>query len=294
MRISTCVVSSNEAPLYLDFYPLVRRLWQELVGIRCVLVLVADSIPDRLKPFADDILLSPPIDGVHTAFHAQCVRLLAPQLLNEPDGVLISDIDMLPMSRRYFIDTVSDCPADALAIYRGDDRARYSQEIPICYNAASSRTWGEVIAPVSSMGDVSEVLRGWRSAVEYSGVPGRDGWQTDQHILHDAVHKFDRSRVCWLRDWRTGFHRLGRPIREQGFNRLELRLARAGWYADHHLGRPMSEFSDLNEQIASAVLDGQEMPALLQGFLGLSVVRRIYAARVRARRAAAASGQAGR
>lgn len=283
MRISTCIVSSNENPLYLDFYPLVRRVWTELVGIRCVLALVADRVPDELKAFEDDIILSPPIEGVHTAFHAQCIRLLAPQLLRDENGILISDIDMLPMSRRYFVEAGRDVPDDAIAIYRADDRAWRYREIPICYNAASSTTWGEVIAPVATLSEVSDVLRGWSRGRTYTGVPGEAGWQTDQHVLFDAVHRFDRNRVRFLRDRRTGFHRLGRPILEQGFDKLQLALARAGFYADHHLGRPLAQFRALDEQIVEAVLDPLPMPALKRQVLGLSVVRRLYSARVRAK-----------
>lgn len=97
-------------------------------------------------------------------------------------------------------------------------------------------------------------------------------------ILFDAVDRFDRGRVRYLRDRRTGFHRLDRPILEHGFDKLQLALVRAGFYADHHLGRPLATFRDLDEQIVETVLDPAPMPALMRGTLGLSVVRRMYSA----------------
>ena len=95
-------MSSDTQPLYLDFFPLVHRVWRELVGVRCVLALIAEEIPPKLEHLKDDIVLFPPIDGVHPGFHALCIRLLAPQLVEEKNAIIVSDIDMLPMDREYF------------------------------------------------------------------------------------------------------------------------------------------------------------------------------------------------
>ena len=84
MKITKCLVACDLNEIYLEFYPIVRKYWKNVVGIDTVLILIADEIPYNLNEFRDEIILFKPVDDIHTAFQAQCIRILYPCLCIRP------------------------------------------------------------------------------------------------------------------------------------------------------------------------------------------------------------------
>src|SRR5206468_3312792 len=84
----------------LGLWPAARRAWRELARLEPVLVVVGapGDVPAELL---DDpaVRIFEPVPSLHAAFQAQCIRLLYPALL-EAEGVVISDIDMVPLADR--------------------------------------------------------------------------------------------------------------------------------------------------------------------------------------------------
>jgi hypothetical protein len=250
LELTHALVASDLNPRYLAHWPLVRRAWSEIVGLEPLLVLVAerDAVPPELR---DDgaVRIFEPLPSVHTAFQAQCIRLLYPALLDS-GGVVISDVDMAPLGRRYFHRPASRVGADDFLAYR--DVLLPLGEIPVCYNAARPRTWADVFG-VHGLEDVRTRLGEWAAAGEYAGAHGCAGWTTDQRILHRTLlEDARRTRRVWILDDRyTGFARLERTELERwgelGARHRE-RLAAAG-YSDFHLLPPDSELAELNELV---------------------------------------------
>jgi len=104
----------------------------------------------------------PAVAGVHTAFQAQCIRLLYPALLETEGAVVISDADMVPVSRRYFRRAVERIPEDHFVAFR--DVTLASGEIPICYNAALPQTWRGVFASPPSTTSAADSPSGARQS----------------------------------------------------------------------------------------------------------------------------------
>jgi hypothetical protein len=202
----------------------------------------------------DDVILFPELSGVSNGLQTQCVRLLAPQLLPAAKSVVLSDIDMLPMQKRYFVDSVRDVAEDAFVIYRADalpDRA----EIAICYNAASPTTWGEMVEPVASVEDAQRIIKEWAKAVAYDGRPGRAGWSTDQELLFDFVGRFAPSRIVRFTDAQLGHSRLDRSeMGRNGADPLQRYLASRGAYCDFHMQRPTEQYYRLNAEVAALAM----------------------------------------
>lgn len=260
MRLGRALVASDLNPEYMTFYPLVRRTWREVVGVSAILVLVADAIPPELAEHAADIRLFPPIPGVHTAFQAQCVRLLFPALLEREaagGAVLISDIDMIPMNRPYYVDSIAGLPDDSFAILRSNALMAEARQIAICYNAASPATWSAMFGGVRDLGDVRDGLAAWAAASrDYDGRHGGSGWNTDQRILFEQAARWSREdgrgRVVSLTDADTGYRRLDRLDMEYdgGLIERDFEDARAGRFTDCHMMRPPDRHAAFNEAVA--------------------------------------------
>jgi hypothetical protein len=262
LKLACCLVASDLNPAYLHFFPLVHRVWTELVGIDVRLVLIGHELPPALNSFNRLVHVFPPVPGVHPAFQAQCIRLLFPALLGGEytDAVLISDMDMIPMNRRYFTRPIEHLTPDKFVVYRAGVLEALG-EIPICYNAATPGTWGEMFENVRDETDISDVLRQWWAECGgYEEIRKGAGWTTDQRRLFSRLNAWAAAegsgRVVRLTDRQTGFCRLDRCSPEVFRRRLARHscLLRAGYYADFHMMQPAHEHGALNLQAADEAL----------------------------------------
>src|SRR5579871_2794464 len=140
-KIDRAILSSNENPMYLDFWPLVAQGWRSF-GIKPTLFLIAaDYIP--VDETVGDVIRIRPIEGVSTASHAQIIRLLGPMYF-EGEISIIADIDMLPLNKDYFVNSVVAIPDDKFVVYRDLGYGKNSLRFPMCYNAGKGYLFKEI------------------------------------------------------------------------------------------------------------------------------------------------------
>ena len=243
MKIGTVLTATDTNPLYMEFIPLFINSWHTMFPeIDVIVVLIANEIPTELSAYATQIHLSPPIEGMNTAFQAQCIRLLYPRSIKRAEGVLISDMDMIPMNRTYYENPIKDYPDTVFISYRD---LLLPHELPMCYNVALPSVWSSVFGTLSDV----EQLRVWYSKVEYDGKHGGKGWGTDQHILINSFNAWPGPKVI-LNDRDTSYKRLCRNQRYV-FNNTSLlaNMIRIGAYSDYHCLRPHSKYRTINEWI---------------------------------------------
>ncbi len=241
------MTATDTNPLYMDFIPSFIRAWSFLVPEAYIrIVLIADAIPDHLQKYSQHIVLVAPIPGVHTAFHAQCIRLLYPREVTRDEGVLITDMDMLPMNRRYYVETINDVSSDTFVVYRD---VCLPNEISMCYNIAHPSVWR------SMFGDqpTDELLTEWHRPTNYDGQHGGVGWNTDQVILVNKFNEWNGPKLV-LNDSITKFGRLDRVRDWQFQDRPRLaKQIQSEMYADYHCLRPYHEHKEMNDFIVSSL-----------------------------------------
>jgi hypothetical protein len=245
------VVSSDLNPRYLSAWDVARRMWSVVGGVRPHLVLIApdDEVPPAL---ADDphVHVFEPIPGLHTAFQAQCIRLLYPALLETEGAVLTSDVDMVPLSQGYFHEPLSRIDERHFLAYR--DVLVPRGEIPICYNAALPAVWSKVF-DVRSPDDVRARLSEWGTGFSYEGIHGGHGWNADQVILYRTLIARGRAhRDVWiLRDAYAGLERLQKVVLQRRLHLVDAERdrIRRGAYADFHVLVPYDEHRELNDEV---------------------------------------------
>ena len=87
MKLEYVLTSCNLNPLYCDFIPIFIKAWKKLIPeIKIVIVLIAESIPEKFLNFSEYIKLFQPIENVSTAFVSQYIRILYPCILNSTGG----------------------------------------------------------------------------------------------------------------------------------------------------------------------------------------------------------------
>jgi hypothetical protein len=249
-RLTHVLLASDLNPRYVECWPLARRAWREIVGVDAILVLVGAEADAPADLLADDrVSLFAPLEGVPTSLQAQCVRLLYPALLELDGCVIVSDMELMPLSSPYFRGSVEHLDERMFVSYR--DVLFYRGQMAIAYNAARPETWASVF-DVSTADDVRARLAEWTTPIEYDGVRGGAGWYTDQHVLFRTLEAWpERNDRHWvLDDAYTGFRRLDRhDVAESGLSRRQARDVGRGRYTDFDSLVPHTEFGAVNDSV---------------------------------------------
>lgn len=227
MPLDRVILATDNNPNYIEFWPLVAKAWKEVVGIKPTLALIATQ-DVKVDESLGDVIRFEPIPGIPTSLQAQCIRLLLPAYFPE-DVCIVSDIDMMPMQRDYFLTSIEEYGEDAFVIYR--DKAYEGlniEQFPMCYLAAKGKTFSRLF-DLKDTSMIQDTIKEWHKR----GF----GWTTDEQVLFQAVKK-KQSQI---------------PISKLGHS-VNRRIDRSDWwydkelvqrnyYIDAHMVRPYSVYT---------------------------------------------------
>lgn len=233
MKLDCVILSSNDNPDYLEFWPIVSEAWK-LMGVEPVLIYTGEN---QLNLKGNIINFK--INNINSAFVAQNIRILYPSLF-ENKNVIVSDIDNLPLSRNYFLNSISNVLDDSFVIYRPN--ACPENMISMMWNAGNSSTWYEIFN-IKNENEIEKTLKKWFNK-KY--VLQGKGWYTDQIKLRKYVNKFaskNGSRIIKLNDEELGFHRFNRNNLDYHFKLMSEKNTNR--FTDFHMPRPYSDYEEL-------------------------------------------------
>ena len=243
MKLEVCLLACDLNEDYLCLYRIVTKCWKNKVNISTKLILISDSIPSSLQEYSENIILFHPIENIPTAFQAQVIRILYPCLFTEiSGGIIISDMDLVPLNTSFY--NVDAYTSDKFIVFR-DVISEYRQ-YPICFCAATSRTWRDIFQ-IHSVPDIIKTMKSWYYSMINLGEfyqissPYSKIWACDQLQLFDFLNKWEKkeTNLIKLTDEITKFQRLDRQNiedieRNQHIFRQKIRL---GEFSDFHLPR---------------------------------------------------------
>jgi hypothetical protein len=238
-KIDRVILGCDANPMYLEFWPVVAKTWKELVGVKPTLGLIA-SKDVYIDESLGDVIRFEPIPGVSTAFQAQVIRLLLP-ILFENEVCIISDMDMIPCQRNYFVNSVADIPDDCFVVYKnGAFNSDEYKEYPMCYNAALGKTFKEIFN-IQTIEQMPTKINEWYSL----GL----GWTSDQQILYAALDKWDNKD--------TKLVKLGHDVHpriDRAYWMYNEQNVKRNYYIDSHMLRPYSLYSKHIDQLVALLL----------------------------------------
>ena len=235
IKIDRAIVSTNDNPMYIDFWPVVAQAWKR-IGIKPTLALIGDETV-KVDESLGDVIRIKPIEGVTTAVLAQTIRLLLP-IYFEDEVSIISDIDMLPISKEYYVDSIKDYPDDAFIVYRPNPY-KNQKLISMCYNVAKGSTFKEVFN-VHSIEDIPKTIKKWATDL-------KNNHMTDEIILYHKIHNWKdyKSRCVKLEDKIDSNKRIDRSKWEYDTN-----LLKQNYYIDSHMLRPYNKYKAKIDELA--------------------------------------------
>lgn len=222
LKLDRAIVSTDTNPTYIEFWPIVARAWKELIGVQPTLALIApaDVVVDET---VGDVIRFEPLPGIPTALQAQVIRLLLPALFPD-DGCVISDIDMIPINKKYFIDSVQNAPDNAFVVYRNKAYDAHAHRYPMCYNAARGSVFSEIFH-ITSREEIPDKIKQWHAL--------NLGWATDELVLYRSLAQWpqQKTRIVRLN------HGVERRIDRIDWN-FDCTAATRKFYIDAHCLRP--------------------------------------------------------
>jgi len=252
MKLNCILTSVNDNKLYIDFIPLFVKSWTLLYpNVDIKIILIMNKLPENLLEFKNNIILFYPIKNISTAFISQYIRLLYPCILNYENGIMITDIDIIPMNKTYFTKNIKDVENNKFIYYRGNVAFEY-KEIAMCYNVSLANVWKDIFK-IDSLEQIKKRLIQTYKKINYNNETNNSAWCTDQLHLYKYVMKWNQNTnnlVC-LNEKKTGFCRLDR----NNFNRKTISDNKVvkkilnGKYSDYHCFRPFEKYKSFNNKI---------------------------------------------
>lgn len=229
MNIDYVIVGCDENPLYLDFWPLVSKIWKTKIGITPVLGLITNEDSDLIETEYGLIKKFKQINGISSSLQSQIVRLFLTKFLNGYS--LISDIDMIPLSKDYFFHNAEQINRNNIIVYSSDNLECIQNEMyPMCYILAHKNTYNKIFDLNSTWENFCKSLN-----------DRNQNWYTDQKYLYEKINAFkkDGNDIILLeRKWN--------PIASKRIDRVfwayDPDKVKEGYYIDSHLLRPYSKY----------------------------------------------------
>jgi len=172
------------------FIPKQILFWKHF-NIKFICIFAGLQIPPALHDFKDHIILWNKNQDINSVFLGQNLRIYFPALLPLADDemVMITDMDMLPMSSQYYTEGLEAVKKEEFVYYRSIDK----DQIYMCYNAAHPSAWGKAFG-IQNETDIEQALT-TTFLNSYNGVPGSSGWFIDQHIMFQKLTKYPFLKV---------------------------------------------------------------------------------------------------
>lgn len=253
MIIDCVLTSCNLDPLYIDFVPIFIQAWNKLYPyIDVKIILIGEKIPEKLLDYSNYLILFPYCNSISSAFISQYIRLLYPAILNYEKGILITDIDIIPMNKTYFSKNIESFSNDRFIIYR-DVLINEYKEVAMCYNVSTRGIWSSIFN-INTLEDIKNRLSEVYSSIDYddSKKHGGGNWNKDQTDLYNYLgnySKLNRNKVIILSDKSTRFRRLDRNTFKLSNELIE--FINKGVFSDYHMYRPYNDYKEINDEIVS-------------------------------------------
>ena len=251
MRIEYAIHSSDSNSMYLDFWPVVSKIWKLRFGVTPVLVYIDENHDIDIDDTFGEVVKYKPVDGIPLYLQTLWVRYWYPT--QKPNNIcILSDIDMLPLSKPYFVDQIENIPND-FYVHLNSCIQDYGT-LPSCYHVAKGSKYKEVLQLHDSWEDSINHLHSLNKGHDPGGdefAGGKDSWFADETYATEKVVEYcmknkNEGTALILRN---GYRRIDRSSWSYDIN-----LLMEDYYHDSHSIRPYKEHKEEIDKLVNLVL----------------------------------------
>ena len=256
MKLTDILTASNMNPDYYKFIPIFIKTWKKILPeVNIHIIVIADDLIKELIPYKEHIKLFSPIENIETSFIAQNIRLFYPALLKKAKGgILITDMDIIPMSKNYFIESITNIENNKFVCYRPLSCVG-KNEMVMCYNIAHQNVWSEIFN-INSLNDIVNTLLSINKKDKYIGenanVYYKPFWITDQLYLYEKTqewNKLSNNLIILDNDKINKFTRLDKIY----INYYTKDFIKNNNFIDFHMPRPYNSYKQTIDNIVELI-----------------------------------------
>jgi hypothetical protein len=240
MKIDNVILSSNNSE-YLDFWPIISKIWKTRFGIHPILFFIddAEDLKTQVTCEFGTVFRINKLPNDLVALQTLWIRYYAACSIK---GVnMISDIDMIPLSRKYFIDNVVSIPASRY-VHINPCISSYGM-LPSCYHICDNKLFSEILKMPAKWDDAFSMLISYfkKNFPETNGLPY--GWFFDEKYSSDMILEFSKNNTSDVVFIPRDLGQNGRRI-DRSYWAYEDSLVKEGYYYDCHSIRPYAKYSN--------------------------------------------------
>lgn len=230
--IDYVIISSDDNPMYKDFYLIVAKRWLEL-GYKTYYLNISDT-DEIIENEYGIIHKIKALDFVSTGFQSQVVRLFSSKFIE--GNIMMSDIDMLPINGNYYNQYLNELTDNNVIIYSGQPYGDVPY-YPICYVLSNSKNFRKYlnIDNISFSEYCRMLLNNYKEA-----------WNTDENFMYDRFQNYRENLV--IKNDRDFSRRIDR-----GNWNYNINLLKNGHYIDSHMLRPYKEHKSKIDKLAHEI-----------------------------------------
>lgn len=231
--------SCDDNPYYLDFWPLVSKVWKEYIGFTPVLIHVGETT--NISTEYGEVHHIPVDKSLPVHTQAQLARLWYPS--NEPDTLWVtSDIDMFPMSKKYWNEVVENWFTERPDWTNLNSDGDY---FPICYHLSLGKNFDSVLG-INGDSFYDYVSKNINEDEEHT-IHTPDNWNGPALSRWNIDEMISSKKIVQFRNSGGNVHQPQRPPNRR-LDRLSWQynpdLVKQGYYIDCHSIRPYEQYRD--------------------------------------------------
>jgi hypothetical protein len=251
MKIDFVLTAVNNNSYYYNLYPYVSKVWKERFNLDLICIFIGEEIPQILEKYKENIILFKPIENINPIYIAQLIRILYPALF-ENKNILITDMDIIPISKYYFLEHLKNINEDYFITYT--DRYIKQKMYAICYNVANSNIWKKIFN-INSINDIKNFLIKYYNK-NYDGRKNCDGWYSDQKLLYKYLQNYEKLII--LNDKQLNYKRLdgkGSIKLKYILDNIDNIVNNIEDYSDFHILRNYHKYLYIINKIIDKIID---------------------------------------
>ena len=258
-KIEKVVMSCDSNPLYLDFWPIVSQVWKQKFGIEPILLFFGDKTSHKLSEEFGKVVEFPILPDVPIHLQTLWARYWYTQ--TEPETVFtVSDIDMVPLSKFYFVEQIKNLPSDSYAHINPDPLI--NSPLSTCYHIAKGKVFKDILSLDDKWDQSVRFLHNLKIGSDLGN--GCKDWFADERYVGSKIRakKGSDSRIIFIqRDGGERGHRIDR-----GAWKFDLQAIREEQYYDCHCPRPFKDYEkDIRRIVDAALPENRVLIMVLAG-----------------------------
>lgn len=250
MKIDIVTFSCNNNPLFYQFWNPVSKLWKEKFDVRPILAYCIEKTEDPVKDLGlsvkyGDIYTLPPVHGIPSYILAAWGRFYITRFF--PNQICLeSDIDLVPLSHKYFIDDIKHLDDDVyhnldFGIYNDGNNDIWKKDetktISGCYHLAKGSTFNKIFDFLPWKEEIKR-LNQETFPTSFAYTPEIPKWALDELYVTKKLRE-----AHWLKKVKivTANSNYNAPNVDRSDWTYDPELVKQGYYMDSHMLRPYEE-----------------------------------------------------